>query len=116
MKRFVQISMGSIVSVLSITAWAACEDLKNEYQQDTIAGAVSSLAQSGALLGAGGSAEQRWAAIQEHQQQSNRASIELALRMQEKKNKIDNCERDYEHDQEQDETWQDNMQRRRSRR
>lgn len=116
MKRFIQISMALIVSFLPVTAWAACEDLKNEYQQETLAGAASSLAQSGALLGTGGSAEQRWAAIQEHQRQSNRASMELALRMQEKKNKIDNCERDYEHDQEQDEAWQDNMERRRSRR
>lgn len=106
----------SIAVVLSTSAWAACEDLKDEYQQETISGALSSLAQSSALLGTGGSAEQRWAAIQEHQRQSGKSSMNFALRMQEKKNELDNCRRDNEHDLQQDENWQDNMENRNHRR
>ena len=104
------------VSVTSSTVWAACEDLKEEYQNEAIYGGLSSLAQTGALLGMGGTAEEKLAAIQESQRQSSRASMELAKRMKEKKDKLDDCRRNSERDDALDESFQKSMNERRTRR
>jgi hypothetical protein len=103
------------LSIASSRVWAACEDLQKEYQDEAITGSISSLAQTGALLGMGGTPGERLAAIQESQRQSSRASMELALRMKKKENTLDDCRRNSERDEAQDESWQNSMDRRESR-